>query len=114
MHRGRIPKRAVAPYELSPVAAEGPGHFIHIKEGNPAGKLRVVRVPGKERTAVDINFGDYMHCRFRTQVSKNPFYVSCGGEPARAAGLVSYLQHRKPDRGLNVPINPQLGAATLL
>src|SRR3990172_7579708 len=36
VHRRRIPKRAVAPDELSPVAAKGPGRIVHIKEGNPA------------------------------------------------------------------------------
>src|SRR3990172_2419145 len=115
---GRIAKRAVSPDELGPVAAEGPGRVIHIhihiEEGNPSGELRVVGVPGKERTAVGINFSDYMHCCFRPQVSKNPFRVSCGGETARPAGLVSYLQHRELNRCIYGHINPQLGADAAL
>src|SRR3972149_11942252 len=86
MHRCRISKCAIAPDELSPVAADGPGHFIHIEEGNPAGKLRIVSVPGKERTAVGINFGDYMHCRYGTQgFSKTNHFIFflLGGASAR-------------------------------
>src|SRR5574341_625466 len=60
-HSSRIPKRAVPPKELSPVAAYGPSRTVHIEEGNPVGELRVVWVPREERSAVGVNFGDHVH-----------------------------------------------------
>ena len=48
-----------------------------VEEGNTVSKLYIVRVPGEERTADGIKFGDHMHCCFGAQVSQHPFHVSC-------------------------------------
>jgi hypothetical protein len=60
-HRSRTPKRAVAPKELSPVAAYSSGRIVHIEERDPIGELRIVRIPREERSATRVNFGDYVH-----------------------------------------------------
>src|SRR5208282_193345 len=81
-HGSRIPKRAVAAKELSPIAGHGAASIVYVEEGNPVGELRIVGVPREQCAAVGVNFGDHVHRRFRPQVAENPFHVSGGGEPA--------------------------------
>ena len=113
-HGGRTPKRAVAPEELRPVAAHGPGRIVHVEERDPVGELRVVGVPREERSAAGVDLGDHVHRRFRPQISQHPFHVSRGGELARSAGLVSHFQHRELDRRVQGHVNPQLRADAVL
>ena len=107
-HCSRIPKGAVPPQELRPVAAHGPDRIVHVEKGNPAGELRVVGIPCEERSASGIDFGDHVHGRFRAQISQHPFYISRGRELTRPAGLISHFQHRELDRCVQGHVNPQL------
>ena len=67
---------AVAANEFSAVAGKGSARIIHIEEGNPVGKLGVVAVTRKYRTAVGIDFAGHMHGRLRPQIAQYPFHIA--------------------------------------
>ncbi len=75
-HRCGILERAVTPDEFSAVAACGPGRIVHIVERNQTGELRVVRVTRKQCATVGVDFGGYVHGRFRSQISQHPLHVT--------------------------------------
>ena len=85
IHSGRIAQRAIAPEEFRAVAAQGPRRIIYVEEGNPIGELHAVRVSRVERTAPGVDFGSYMHGRFRTKIPQYPLDVPRRGEPSRSA-----------------------------
>ncbi len=63
LHGGRIAQRAVAPEKFRAVARQGALRVIHIEEGDPLGKLCVVRISRGERAAPGIDIGADMHGR---------------------------------------------------
>ena len=94
-HRRRILQAAVAADEFGAIAGGGPVQVVHVEEGDPIGKLGVIRVARVERAAVRIDFGAHVHGRFRPQVAQHPFHVARGGQPARPAGGVAHLEHAR-------------------
>jgi hypothetical protein len=73
---------AVAADEFGAVAGDAPVRVVHVEEGDPVGKLAVVRVARVERAAVRIDLGDQVHGPLGPQVAEQPFHVPGGGKTA--------------------------------
>ena len=79
VHGGRVAHRAIATEKFGAVAADRSSRFIDVKEPDPSREFAVVRVANIQSTTSRIDFGRYVHRRFRPHVAQYPLDIARSG-----------------------------------